>query len=1814
MFNTSGYPSSPNSGVQSSSQTPNDSTLYYMRENQRLYHLLSQSEGKHEGQFKQSRHRSSTYSKSSSPETPQKSNFLSSAIPDEMLDSLIALSLENLKNILGKCGTIPTNIAKALEVINKAESAQRSLPQKIEYLYSLENIKDRAINLVVDQHEVQHYLKDLILNSERCAVMLERWCGPGLITLLRKKADLLEGDLNKRKLQDLYFLASDFEKLKEKSIEKFGSWNNEYPYKFINESIGKSVDNQKKITDIQWTIKQKCSHMKNELELFKKDLNKLKGKVGFEFYSTLCALEGKSEKSPGLSQLKGKLLKVTVPQLKIMKSEIVDIRERVSQYKGYFNKEINKFSNEVQELNRVHSNTKELIKIKIGSADCCVKELKEELAGLKEIFLENQESFLEGMEYEIENGASRLRLKARPAKVKTKVRSKRTQPLRVEVKNQFALIKEALNDTKCWATDEIQKSFDITAKRIAKLSFLESLLPKLFNSYRILKKEFMQMNEALASDFCFIESKAKQLVTESSNKSAEIESLIKAQKELSAKFNSLESELSLSKEDNRFLESKIKMLEEKAKHLGNENEEKKFLEGLTKQLENKIRDLEQNLAAANNERKIAENNQRQDQVKIAELGSHLSSEKNETARLQEKARALESKNKQLENDLGHNNKEKQSLESQNKSLNQRLKDIEEEDGIIKEQLISAQSKLHESQEKGKSLEKQLAAAKEQLISANKNIHELEGKIKDLEQKLAEAKMENLQLSARIAQIDEDAKTLKGELSSTQKAKDSLELQIKQLIEKNEKTENEANESYQYYELKIEQLNSNTEALEKKLENSDESIQKLQISNNELDIKIKNLTSELLEKNHANDALKALLEAKISELKNTLALAQEKSQLVEAKNIQLQELLKNEASKSQQLEEDIKGMTQGLEAANEKNEELASLTDKLSAQISEHEKSLSIANENNSVCNTVIQGLKNKIKELEGKLILENNKNANSESELQKIIIEADSLKKKLGAATNENGELKSETQRLALKSSDFEKRLLNEASRSSGLELDIEELKKQINGLESKGKNLSDENNYLKISVQSLEEQKSVFSEKNSKLQSEISMLLLEQKNLEEKLLDSSKENEYYAAQIAQLDKKITELQDSLALSQEDNQFFDGRVKKLKEEIKGKDSQIDQLSNGNKILEQKISASSKENEYYAAQIEQLDKKIKELQDSLVLSQEENQFFEGQIKKLKEEIKGKDSQIDQLSNRNKMLEQEISAIKNLLENEIQSHKALTEANEIKLQEEIDKAEKYFEKVKESEVQSCKETFEKEKTSIIGKFGIVIAAIKNVNGTKNSVFGQLKTNMNAIRDNLLLVQEFANDFLSKEMKSLTDQIEYMNSKNKMDTDWYANQSKIKFESAAEEIRENLLRFKEQCAEGLKEYRNMGKYELESFEKRKNALATHAESLDRISFAFNVFENELDTSLHQYDDKHSESFDKESEQILHGRSKLLIHRDLNVTADSSTFTPKKRKISTLKIIQSHTLNKLLEELMDNRYELDMRYLKAGKKLMPMNKFFDDFLERKYGIQTLQDKNKQKITDSLIKYKDDDEYYAFYFNLLVESPSAFSHELALFLVKMRHSYNQLKNCQVQDKNLTPKSTPKTTPKATPRQTPRATPTSTPKDTPNSTPKATPRGTPHGSPKPSGIRDEIFICMNHVLTWISNYFASEQKFGESLIKFLRPEEIEQIDWNIFNIQHTIWRKGLEPIKAYEMISNEESKKLTQEEFVVGMKEKINCFISEEDLASIYLRFANPEIDAENFTSFLNMKSYFTNPKLYCSQIQFLNALVNAYNTTHITE
>lgn len=82
--------------------------------------------------------------------------------------------------------------------------------------------------------------------------------------------------------------------------------------------------------------------------------------------------------------------------------------------------------------------------------------------------------------------------------------------------------------------------------------------------------------------------------------------------------------------------------------------------------------------------------------------------------------------------------------------------------------------------------------------------------------------------------------------------------------------------------------------------------------------------------------------------------------------------------------------------------------------------------------------------------------------------------------------------------------------------------------------------------------------------------------------------------------------------------------------------------------------------------------------------------------------------------------------------------------------------------------------------------------------------------------------------------------------------------------------------------------------------------------------------------------------------------------------------------------------------------------------------------------------------------------------------------------------------------------------------------------------------------------------------FETQREFGELAISLLKPPEMEMFDYLVFNICFKMEKLKKNADQMFTIIDEDGDGAITEDEFVLGIREVLGLWLRDEDLVSVF--------------------------------------------------
>lgn len=315
---------------------------------------------------------------------------------------------------------------------------------------------------------------------------------------------------------------------------------------------------------------------------------------------------------------------------------------------------------------------------------------------------------------------------------------------------------------------------------------------------------------------------------------------------------------------------------------------------------------------------------------------------------------------------------------------------------------------------------------------------------------------------------------------------------------------------------------------------------------------------------------------------------------------------------------------------------------------------------------------------------------------------------------------------------------------------------------------------------------------------------------------------------------------------------------------------------------------------------------------------------------------------------------------------------------------------------------------------------------------------------------------------------------------------------------------------------------------------------------------------------------------EQILLEEKKKLLENNVVMETFQKAGKPEK-PLSAPQVV------KFFEEMMDQKYDADIRDLKNQKPLKPLPDYMLDHLNRIFGLKKLALKNLSQLMPALESmYSDQDPNHLLLCRLIqVLHPDPVPYQLGVFLTKIRvefipfmEKYQKDKEARESRKNLGKKES-----------------------------KAAGNVV---APQEAYLVDTI--------GYIYSLFENDRRSGELMLKLLQPSSVQMIDYLIFKLCHKMAKLGLNVEGLFSMLDPHGFGYIDEHDFITKSRRELELWVSTEDLSTLFrdMSGGHKELNKAMFSGKINYKLYLEHCKsdLYIvTRQQFLICLIEVYHT-----
>ena len=317
---------------------------------------------------------------------------------------------------------------------------------------------------------------------------------------------------------------------------------------------------------------------------------------------------------------------------------------------------------------------------------------------------------------------------------------------------------------------------------------------------------------------------------------------------------------------------------------------------------------------------------------------------------------------------------------------------------------------------------------------------------------------------------------------------------------------------------------------------------------------------------------------------------------------------------------------------------------------------------------------------------------------------------------------------------------------------------------------------------------------------------------------------------------------------------------------------------------------------------------------------------------------------------------------------------------------------------------------------------------------------------------------------------------------------------------------------------------------------------------------------------------------ESITHEREELLHSSPIYPTLGKIDYS-NVRPMSRISVIL------LFENLLDEKFEQDMRDVTAGRVLKPVTEFLQDYMNRRHGLPAMAIKKLAQFVLGLISLYTGGYAYAKVmcgmFNIIRHEPM--HANCSIYLTHIRYVFQTLK-----EKKRRPLERPRSNSNAI-------------------KPKQDYRREKFDNIDAGGSAPLVYVC-DLIYTVFKDFPAS----GEQLLRLIKPPELSIENFIIFKICHKMAQDGCSPEDLFRRLDLDHGGTIDHMEFQRGIQQLMGLWLSTDDLVSAMDRISpgRSEITRDQFSRVINSDAYYNSPALKdlnVSGASFLLSLMNVY-------
>lgn len=293
-------------------------------------------------------------------------------------------------------------------------------------------------------------------------------------------------------------------------------------------------------------------------------------------------------------------------------------------------------------------------------------------------------------------------------------------------------------------------------------------------------------------------------------------------------------------------------------------------------------------------------------------------------------------------------------------------------------------------------------------------------------------------------------------------------------------------------------------------------------------------------------------------------------------------------------------------------------------------------------------------------------------------------------------------------------------------------------------------------------------------------------------------------------------------------------------------------------------------------------------------------------------------------------------------------------------------------------------------------------------------------------------------------------------------------------------------------------------------------------------------------------------------------------------------------IKPLETDKLFRFLEELMDKKYEVDLKDMNEGFLPMSFPDFVYNMILRIFGIQKSAERHISRVLMSLNQlYEENNQYAVFFCELFqVFTPDPIFYDFGIFLTRSRYDFQTI-ICNQEKKMLNQGQ--KTMKSIKKKQ------------------------------SDSLIRGGM-ASLSDTADLISCIFENNKALGVIALQKIKPASITLEEFITFLICQKVARLNISIENIFLTIDKDGSNTIDLKELTVFTRTSMDLWISESNLEACFLHLVKPgtkEIPKEVFVNTFS-KDFFAraneNEKYLVSKVEFMRMLVDIYNAEYRKE